>query len=134
MLTGGCFCGRLRYEAEGAPYNRTNCHCSICRRTTGAPFVAWFSVARSRFRLTGEPARFRSSAKATRSFCPQCGTQIAFELDGPGDEIDVSTASLDHPDRVAPADHTWTSSRLPWVKLCDGLPEFPQSRPLVTGP
>jgi hypothetical protein len=24
------------------PFNETNCHCSICRRTTGAPFVAWF--------------------------------------------------------------------------------------------
>jgi hypothetical protein len=91
--------------------------------------VAWFSVRRSKLQLSGEPARFRSSAKATRGFCPECGTQITFELDGAGDEIDVSTASLDHPDRVAPVDHTWASRRLPWVKLCDGLPEFPESRP-----
>ena len=27
MLTGGCFCGRVRYEAGGAPYNATVCHC-----------------------------------------------------------------------------------------------------------
>jgi hypothetical protein len=128
MLTGGCFCGRVRYEAEGAPFNETNCHCSICRRTTGAPFVAWFSVARSRLRLTGEPTRFRSSAKGTRSFCPECGTQIAFELEGAGDEIDVTTCSLDEPNRVPPVDHTRTSSKLEWVTLAYGLPQFRESR------
>lgn len=128
MLTGGCFCGRVRYEILGAPYNETNCHCSICRRTTGAPFVTWFSVPRSQFRLKGEPVRFRSSGKATRAFCPECGTQITFELDG-ADEIDVTTCSLDEPGRAAPIDHIHASSMLPWVKLADGLPQFPEARP-----
>jgi len=128
MLTGGCFCGRVRYETEAVPFNRTNCHCSICRRTTGAPFVAWFSVPRSQLRLAGEPTRFRSSGKGTRAFCPECGTQLTFELDGAGDEIDVTTCSLDEPNRVAPVDHTHTSSRLDWVKLADGLPQFREGR------
>jgi len=128
MLTGGCFCGRVRYEARGPAFNRTSCHCSICRRTSGAPFVAWFSVARSQLRFAGEPARFRSSDKATRSFCPECGTQLAFELDAARDEIDVTTCSLDDPNRLAPTDHTRVSSRLEWVKLGDGLPQFRESR------
>jgi hypothetical protein len=127
MLTGGCFCGRLRYEADAAPFNQTSCHCSICRRTTGAPFVAWFSVPRERFRLSGERTRFRSSGKATRSFCPECGTQITFEFDAAG-EIDVNTSSLDEPERVPPVDHIYTSTRLEWVKLADGLPQFRESR------
>jgi hypothetical protein len=128
MLTGGCFCGRVRYEADGAPFNETNCHCSICRRTTGAPFVAWFSVRRSQFRLvSGEATRFRSSGSATRSFCSECGTQITFELDG-ADEIDLTTSSLDDPNSVPPVDHTRTSSRLQWVRLADGLPQFRESR------
>ena len=71
MLKGGCFCGRIRYETAGTPFRETNCHCSICRRTSGAPFVTWFSVLRSEFRfVTGEPTRFNSTAEATRSFCP----------------------------------------------------------------
>jgi hypothetical protein len=127
MLTGGCFCGRVRYETDGAPYNRTLCHCAMCRRTAGAPFVAWFSVPRSQFRIEGEPRRFRSSDQATRSFCAQCGSQLTFELDG-ADEIDVTTASLDDPGLVPPADHTYTESRLAWVKLDDGLPQFKQAR------
>jgi AraC-like DNA-binding protein len=31
MLTGGRFCGSIRYEADGKPFHETNCHCSICR-------------------------------------------------------------------------------------------------------
>ena len=129
MLNGGCFCGAIRYEAGGIPFHQTNCHCSICRRTTGAPFVAWFSVPRSEFRLIqGMPAQFRSSPKGMRSFCPRCGTQLTFEHDDASNEIDVTTCSLDAPDQLPPKDHTRTSSKLAWVKLADGLPQYHEAR------
>ena len=129
MLKGGCFCGAIRYETAGTPNHRTNCHCSICRRTTGAPFVAWFSVARSGFRLVqGARTRFRSTPKGMRGFCPQCGPQLTFEHDDDPDEIDITTCSLDDPERLPPDDHTRTSSKLKWVQLADGLPEYREAR------
>src|ERR687892_147820 len=129
MLTGKCFCGRIRYEAVGAAFHESNCHCSICRRSTGAPFVTWFSVPPSQFRfMCGAPTRFRSSAKGTRSFCPHCGTQLTFEHQDFPDEIDVTTCSLDDPEGLPPRDHTRTSSKLSWVQLADGLPRFRESR------
>ena len=113
MLQGGCYCGAIRYETDGTPFQETNCHCSICRRTTGAPFVTWFSVPRTRFRLLrGEPTGFKSTAKATRSFCSRCGTQLTFEHDDFSDEITISTCSLDEPERVAPKDHIYMSTKL----------------------
>ena len=130
MLQGGCYCGRICYEVTGTPFNETNCHCSICRQTTGAPFVAWFSVRPSEFRVvSGEPARFRSSAKATRGFCAHCGTQLTFQGDDWPDEVDVTTCSLDHPEHVPPTDHIHTSSKLRWIHLSDGLPQHPEVRP-----
>jgi hypothetical protein len=130
MLQGGCYCGRIRYEVTGAPFHETNCHCSICRRTTGAPFVAWFSVRPSEFRLvSGEPTHFRSSTKGTRSFCAHCGTQLTFRGDDWPDEVDVTTCSLDHPEQVPPCDHTRTSSKLRWIHLSDGLAQHPETRP-----
>ena len=129
MLQGGCYCGGIRYETDGTPFHETNCHCSICRRTTGAPFVAWFSVARSQFRLVaGEPARFRSTGKATRTFCPRCGTQLIFEHDDILEEIGITISSLDEPERVVPKDHTYTSSKLNWIELADSLPQNSESR------
>ncbi|HET7672212.1 MAG TPA: GFA family protein [Burkholderiales bacterium] len=130
MLKGGCYCGAIRYEAAGAPFNEANCHCSICRRTTGAPFVAWFSVPRTQFRITrGSPARFRSTPKAVRSFCAECGTQIAFEHEDFPQEVDITTCSLDDASAAAPKSHIWTGSRPGWIRLADGLPEFRESRP-----
>ena len=129
MMQGGCFGRAIRYEVAELPFQETNCHCSICRRTSGAPFVAWFSVPKARFRLlAGEPRRFRSSATGTRSFCPSCGTPLTCELDEFPEEIDVTLCSLDTPAAVRPKDHTWTSSQLPWVKLADGLPSYRESR------
>ena len=127
MLRGGCFCGYVRYEATGVAFHESNCHCSICRRTTGAPFVSWFGVLRSEFRIVrGEPTRFESTAQATRSFCPRCGTQLMFEHRDFPDKIGVTTSSLDDPVSLPPKTHIYVSSKLPWIKLADGLPECPE--------
>jgi hypothetical protein len=128
MLTGGCFCGAIRYEVEGTPFHATNCHCSICRRTTGAPFVTWFSVRLSEFRIVkGEPMRFKPTEHGIRSFCSRCGTQLTFQHVELTDEIDVTTCSLDNPELVPPKDNTRTSSRLAWITP-DGLPDHQEAR------
>ena len=124
MLQGGCFCGRVRYEVKGELFNRTNCHCSICRRTSGAPFVTWFTVAQGNFHwLSGQPAAFESSPGVTRAFCRDCGTALTFARSDIDGEIDVTTCSLDAPAEVPPEDHVFTAGKLPWIKLSDGLPQ-----------
>lgn len=129
MLTGGCFCKRVRYEAGGAPFNETVCHCTMCRGTTGAPMVAWFSVKRTQYRVVaGSPARFHSSERASRTFCSHCGTQITFEDDDHAEELDVTIASLDDPNAARPRDQTFVRSRLSWVHMDDGLPQFARRR------
>ncbi|MBC7983813.1 MAG: GFA family protein [Candidatus Obscuribacterales bacterium] len=129
MLTGQCYCGFVRYTVGGVPCNETNCHCSICRRTSGAPFVAWFSIPVSTFNIiAGELRRFSSSDHGERTFCPRCGTPLTFRSSRSPHELDVTTCSLANPEQVAPKDHTRTSSKLSWVKLADGLPCFPEAR------
>ena len=129
MMEGHCLCGALRYEVHGAPVQLTNCHCSICRRASGAPFVGWFSVARTQFRyVMGEPARYPSSSHATRTLCSACGTPITFESTRDPDFLDVTICSLSEPEALAPDHHTFTSTQLSWIKLADGLPRYPRSR------
>lgn len=129
MLTGHCYCGAIEYEVTGELVNRTVCHCSMCRGTTGAPCVAWFSVPRAAFRLLrGAPVQFRSSDHATRTFCGACGTQLTFADDATPEEIDVTTCSLNEAARIAPADHTWMDSALPWMRPGDRLPRYRTTR------
>jgi len=130
MLKGGCFCGFVRYEVEATARHQTNCHCSICRRVSAAPFVAWFSVPAARLTfVSGAPARFASSEHGTRTFCPRCGTPLTFHSSQMPDEIDVTTCSLCDPEQEPSKDHTHVSSKLGWVELKDELPAFPSSRP-----
>jgi hypothetical protein len=125
MPEGGCFCGAIRYATTDDIAGSAYCHCSICRGTTGAPFVAWFSVPAKHLRwLAGSPATIRSSDHGTRTFCAACGTQLTFVDDTTPDEVDVTNGSLDDPARIAPTRHIFTRSKLAWVTLADGLPQF----------
>lgn len=128
-IEGGCFCGFVRYRVDGPVSHETNCHCSICRRTSAAPFVTWFTVRHGDFAVTaGQPASFRSSEHGTRTFCPRCGTPLTFRSAHAPEELDVTTCSLDEPERLPPKDHTRTSAKLSWVELGERLPSFHEAR------
>ena len=130
MLTGGCYCGAIRYEGTGIPSHLTNCHCSICRRTSGAPYIAWFSLKPEQFRFTrGTPALFRSSAHGMRSFCPVCGTQLTFASTEDVNWVDITLCSLDDPESLTPDDHIFVSTKLKWVHLQDSERQHNGSRP-----
>lgn len=131
MLTGGCFCGDVRYQAEGKPFERALCHCAMCRGTTGAPAVAWFSVTIAEFRyLAGEPVRFASSPEAEREFCGRCGTQLTFRhADYAGSRIDVTTGSLDDREGAAPVEQIYVRSRPSWMVRLSDLPGDLDRRP-----
>jgi len=120
---GGCLCGALRYRIAGPLEPSIHCHCRLCQRSTGAPVVTWVSFPAARFAMTrGTPAEYASSSHGRRLFCATCGTQIAFRSRLRPDDIDVTVASLDHPEQHPPGSHIWTESRLPWLRLDEDLP------------
>ena len=122
-LTGGCYCGNIRYEIDGTPFDPNICHCVDCRRVAGAPMVAWFSLLTPELRyVKGEPKTFASSEQAHRAFCPDCGTGLTYQNNDTKNEIDVSICTLDDPAAMPPAEHVWAQRQLPWVHLSDGLP------------
>jgi hypothetical protein len=129
-LDGGCFCGAVRYRIRAEPDHAGYCHCRMCQRANGAPVVAWLTVASAAFVWTkGEPAAFRSSAKAERLFCRACGTQLVFREFARPEQLDVTLASLDAPEAVRPGHHIWTSSRITWFDVADDLPRYPEQGP-----
>ncbi len=116
MMNGGCFCGAVRYQIEDGDYRAGHCHCSMCRRTSGAPFVSWLVVPKDRFRYTGaEPALLQSSAHGRRYFCAKCGTPVACVVDSHPANIDITVGSLDAPEAIIPDFEIHTDTKLPWV-------------------
>lgn len=125
VYQGGCFCGRVRYRFETAPMAVSHCHCDMCRRLTGAPFITWMTITPDTFSFTNEqPAHFRSSDEAQRIFCSHCGTSLGYINDKHPEELDISAATLDDPSMVTPDDHLWIGSKLEWIEMADDLPRL----------
>jgi hypothetical protein len=77
-ITGGCQCGAVRFRAE-ALGRASICHCRMCQKAFGG-FFGPLVTAKGLVWTKAEPARFQSSNKARRGFCPQCGTPLTFEI------------------------------------------------------
>ena len=126
-LAGGCLCGAVRYEAV-PPFTRTSiCHCSMCRKAAGAPYMSFLSLPRAQFRFTaGLPATYRSSDVAERGFCPRCGSALVYD-DGSA-VIDVASATLDAPEKAPPTDQIYAADAISWVHGVPALPSYPRER------
>ncbi len=130
MSEGGCLCGALRYSCRGAPAEAGYCHCRLCRRSAGAPVLAWASFPVEAFRYTqGVPGVFHSSAHGRREFCRDCGSQLLFRNTADERFVDINIATLDDPEPLCPQYHIWTESRLSWFDVADRLPRCPQDGP-----
>lgn len=117
MIEGGCFCGQVRYRIEDGDYPAAHCHCTMCRRTSGAPFVTWLVVPKDKFAYTaGTPTKLRSSDRGRRFFCSSCGTPVTCIVDEHPDNVDVTLGSLDEPQRFVPRFEIHTDTRLDWVQ------------------
>lgn len=126
-LTGGCLCGKVRYEVDPPTLFFAHCHCDYCRRAHGAAFVTWVGAAESRFRLTAGEDRLRwhaSSALSRRGFCGDCGTTLFFVSTLCPGEIHVTRASFDGPVDRAPQLHCFWDQHVDWAPVGDDLPRF----------
>ncbi len=126
---GGCLCGAVRYVATAPTLGARICHCGTCRAATAAPYLAHAQFSRTALVWQGTTARWRSSERLFRHFCPRCGTRLFLEpRDAP--RIGVPLATLDDPNAIRPEMHVFTAEGLPWAMPADGLPRYPGASPI----
>lgn len=124
--TGGCHCGAVRYEVIGTPQHVALCHCGDCRRSAGAPMVAWAAFAEGELAVTqGDTTTYNSSGSAMRSFCPTCGTGLFYRNAEylPG-IVDIQSATLDDPSALPAGAHIQVAERIDWMADAHSLPAF----------
>ncbi len=115
VLTGGCQCGAIRYSIYAMPSEGYVCHCRMCQKAVGGPFLTVAPVALADFAWTrGTPKIYRSSSIAVRDFCGDCGTPLSYRGDGSG-RINVTLGSLDHPELRPPTLQYDIDARIPWI-------------------
>ena len=123
--TGSCFCGAIAAELQGEPFWICYDHDDDCRRATGAPLNLWVGYRPDQFRLTrGTPKSFSKTRGVVRSFCPDCGTSIAYRDEGLADELYLAIGFFDKPERFAPQAHAYWREKLPFLDFADDLPRI----------
>lgn len=124
-IAGGCHCGAIRYTAHGSPEHHALCHCTDCRRWSGAPLAGWIAFRADDVTITGEPATYESSPGATRQFCGACGTGLFYRNEQalPG-LVDIQSGTLDAPQDHPPGAQIMVKERLPWTAEMASLPAF----------
>ena len=128
-FTGGCNCGAVRYRIESAPITVAACHCRQCRRQSGAAFSVNLVVRAKTMTIEGDVASWtdtdtESAAPLAREYCAACGSPIRSVPSSSPGIVAVKAGTLDDAAPFAPALHIWTSSKLPWVTIPKGLPQF----------
>ncbi len=95
-IEGGCMCGAVRYRVTGKQLRGTICHCTTCRRSSGAPFMSWTLFNQRQFEwLIGRTASIGDTSAAIRKFCNLCGSPLTFEFTDSSEIIGVTTGTLD---------------------------------------
>ena len=132
-VRGTCLCGGVRFEII-APFRRANyCHCSRCRKHSGAAALAQGRIPRDGFRLLqgGELIEaYRPPDGMTKAFCRVCGSSLFGGSWPEGPEVSIRLGVLDGDPSVSPQYRSFVGSKADWEQLCgDGLPRFAGQKP-----
>jgi len=132
MIHGSCLCGALQFRIDGRVSDLHRCHCSVCRKATGAGAIAILATAARSFEWLcgGEEAirTFQRPSGWTASFCPSCGTP-APRLHENGKIWTIPAGCLDDDPGVKVAEHIFVGSIASWDHVSPGAAEHEEWGP-----
>ena len=127
-LTGGCLCGAVRFRVTDKPIAAYYCHCTMCQKNGGGPFMAGATVPIEAFAFTkGGPRAYESSPGFVRLSCGQCGSPLGFQAKDDPKFADFTLGCLDDPNIIKPESHQFTSTQVSWCQLHDDLPHYTEA-------
>ena len=125
ILAGRCLCGAVEYAVDDAFKYSLNCHCSDCRKATGAAFKSFAGIERDRVRLVkgrehvfiyGDPAANHDVR------CQVCGSFLYSDIRSTG-FAHVTLGTLVDTPTLRPTAHIFVGDKAPWFEVTDGLPQ-----------
>ena len=127
-LTGGCYCGAVRYEAEGEPMMMAQCHCRECQYITGGSPNVFVAMPPDGFKYTkGTPKQFSRKdleKPVTREFCPDCGTHLVTRVPG-FPVLVVKVGAMDDPSQFGgPQAAIFTCDMQPFHEIGEGVARY----------
>ena len=131
-MLGHCTCGHVKYRLTDRPLIVHCCHCSWCQRETGSAFAVNAMIETDRIEsVTGTPEMVETPSASGKgqqiARCPLCGVALWSHYAGSGGAVAfVRVGTLGDPADCSPDIHIFTSTKLPWVVLPEGVPAVPE--------
>jgi hypothetical protein len=125
MITGGCFCGAVRYELDGSLCNARACHCSRCRKAFSGASSAYAEIAEGgEFRWTageGSVTNYESAQSWALLFCRVCGSSLGGVYEG--NVHGLTLGCVDGDPGVEIEKHIFVDSKAPWDHIGGTAPQ-----------
>jgi hypothetical protein len=128
-VEGGCYCGALRYQSEGEPLMKVQCHCRECQYISGGHANVVMAMPEASFKYTkGSPKGFRRGdlpKPVTREFCAECGTHVLTKSPNLPGAVLLKVGTFDQPSLFgAPQMVIFTADKQSFHELPAGVPTF----------
>ena len=127
-----CSCGALTVTVEGAPDFISMCHCADCQRRSGSPFGTGAFFPRDRIKIAGS---YKTWSRKTDSgndminyFCPNCGTNIAWDATVRPNSLAVAVGAFNDPHFNLPTISFYTANKHDWVVVPGTARQFEKGR------
>ena|SRR5690349_7408370 len=130
-IRGSCLCGAVRFEIEPPLTGFRYCHCSRCRKATGAAHAANAFLPLAQFRWLCDAALVKhfdlpGAKRFAVSFCPQCATRVPHRIKTT-DYMLIPAGVLDDDPGMLPEKNIFWKSKAPWYVPPADLPKFDES-------
>lgn len=131
--TGGCLCGRVRYEVTAEPASVGYCHCTRCQRRTGTAASAQARLAPGSFRVVSGAELVRDYVPPdgfAKCFCGDCGSALWSKDPANGEVMSVRLGSFDPGHGLRPQFRAFTHYAAEWEPIPDdGLERVAEAKP-----
>lgn len=118
-MRGSCLCGEIVFEVEGTIPALYQCHCSLCRKQTGASSNTAMAVASEQVIWVSGSQLISSYKRASgfrSDFCAQCGSPVPNQI-GASPYTWVPAGLLDSTANLQIAAHLFVGSKAHWEPL-----------------
>lgn len=125
-VKGSCLCGAVRYAVEDRFEYAMNCHCSQCRRATGAAYKSFAGIAADRLRIEhgADATMIHGNPGAEHDVhCGTCGSLLYSIVRG-GAYAHVTMGTMVDTPAIRPSMHIFVGSKAPWHDITDALPRY----------
>lgn len=122
-LSGGCLCGKIRYQILKEPLLAYTCHCRFCQKDTGTAYRSALATLNEYVDLSGNELKvytYKSEEHGRqlyKNFCPDCGTTISLKTERFPERQVIMLGTLDDPSQIQLSTHMFAEEAFHWVEF-----------------